>query len=89
MDGAAITGLSVGIPIAGLIIAIVNNTLKVGKWQGGVDNILKGHDKRLDDDEKKFNDAMLEQRVACRGRLESCGKEFEHLHSRINGIKDK
>jgi Co/Zn/Cd efflux system component len=96
MDGAWITGLSVGVPLAGVVIAIMNQSRRIGHWQGSVDELLKGNSKRMDvNDERatKIEDRheqyVRDQRSTCASQKESCGKRIDYIQGRVNHIKEK
>jgi hypothetical protein len=74
VDGVEIAGVAVGIPtVASLLLAI-----KIGRWQGTIEQILKNHD-----------EAIKGQKETCKEQKAGCAKTFDHITDRLNGIKDK
>jgi len=89
MDGPLVTGLSVGIPIVGLIGVILNFTRSVGKWQGSSDeqqkgtrDLLKAQQERMRILEDRHEQYVRDQRLICSNQKDSCARLIAAMNLR-------
>jgi len=78
MDGVALASIAAGVPTVSFIISTTVLVMKIGKWQGTIEQILKGHD-----------ETIKSQKEVCKEQKISCGKRFDYVQSRVNHASDE
>ena len=78
MDGVALASIAAGVPTVSFIISTTVLVMKIGKWQGTIEQVIKGHDKSIES-----------QKEVCKEQKHSCGQRFEYIQSRVNHASDE